>query len=80
MQYFCRCYNLCQSRANATKSKCAFKINVYLHAPYRNKFTVKFNLTEKDDHRLRSVFTRPHENARKRIKRCHTPNVRALSI
>ena len=22
------------------------------------------------DHRLRSVFTRPHENARKRIKRC----------
>lgn len=47
MQYFCRCYNLCQSRANATKSKCAFKINVYLHAPYRNKFTVKFNLTEK---------------------------------
>ncbi|CAH3022006.1 unnamed protein product, partial [Porites evermanni] len=27
-----------------------------------------------NDHRLRSVLTRPHENARKRIKRCHTPN------
>ena len=33
-----------------------------------------------DDHRLHSVFTRPHENARKRIKRCHIPNVHALSI
>ena len=33
-----------------------------------------------DDHRLRNVFTRTHENARKRIKRCHTPNARALSI
>ena len=33
-----------------------------------------------DDHRLRSVFTRSHENAGKRIKRCHTPNTHALSI
>ena len=33
-----------------------------------------------DDHRLRNVFTRPHENARKRIKRCHKPNAHALSI
>ena len=33
-----------------------------------------------DHHRLRSVFTPQHENARKRIKRCHTPNVHTLSI
>ena len=33
-----------------------------------------------DDHRLHSVFTRPHENARKRIKRCHTSNAHAHSI
>ena len=33
-----------------------------------------------DDHRFRSFFTRPHENARKRTKGLRTPNVHALSI
>ena len=33
-----------------------------------------------DDHRLCSAFTRPHESACKRMKRCHTPNPPALSI
>ena len=51
--------------------------------PVHTKTIVNANFylcPHEDDYLLRSVFTRPHENARKRIKRCHTPNAHALSI
>ena len=53
----------------ASKARPQTLVNAYFYLhPHEN------------DHRLCSVFTRPHENARKPIKRGHTPNAHALSI
>ena len=67
--FCCRCHRGCLGPVHTmTIVNANASKRIFLYPPHE------------DDHRLRSVFIRPHENARKHIKRCHTPNAHALSI